>query len=178
MARISQARIQRFLQLGENGQTTTERGRALEELICYLFEKIPGISVTKRNEMNVFGTEEIDVAFWNEKDFHGLFFLPHIVLVECKNWSTPVGSIEVSWFDSKLRNRGLTFGILVATRGITGDGEDRTAAHSIVASALREQRQILVINREEINTITDTAHIVRLFKEKLCELAVIGTIFP
>ncbi|MBI1923298.1 restriction endonuclease [Candidatus Poribacteria bacterium] len=177
MARVSQTRIQHFLQLGENAQTMTEQGRALEDLICYLFEKIPGISVTTRNRLNVFNTEEIDIAFWNEKDPRGLYFLPHIILVECKNWSVPVSSLEVSWFDTKLRNRGLTFGVLIAAKGITGNAEEQTGAHSIVAGALREQRQIVVITRQEIEAITDTSQIVRLFKEKLCELAVAGTVF-
>ena len=36
-------------------------------------------------------------------------------LIECKNWTNRVGSAEVNWFDAKLRNRGLTFGILVTT---------------------------------------------------------------
>ena len=178
MARVSQAGIQRFLERGDNGQTTTERGRALESLICYLFGKMPGISVTRRNWLDTFKSEEIDVAFWNDRNPRGLFFLPYIILVECKNWSVPVSSAEVSWFDAKLRNRGLTFGVLVAAKGISGSAESRTAAHSIVAAALREQRQIVVITRQEIEAIRDTTQIVRLLKEKLCELAVAGTVFP
>lgn len=178
MARVSQARIVRFLARGDNGRTMTERGRALEGLICYLFASVPGISVTMRNRLNTFETEEIDVALWNDRDPQGLFFLPHLILVECKNWSAPLSSVEVSWFDVKLRNRGLAFGVLVAANGISGNAEDRTAAHSIIAGALREQRQIVVITRQEIEGIKDSAQIVRLVKEKLCELAVTGTIFP
>ena len=178
MARISQRRISQFLQIGEYGTTTTDKGRALEDLVCYLFEKIPGISVTERNRMNVFDTEEIDVAFWNDKDHSGLSFAPNILLVECKNWSAPVSSIEVSWFDTKLRSRGLYFGILIAANGITGNTEQLTAAHSIVAAAQREQRRIVIITREEIESFTNTAQLVMLFKRKLCELAVYGTSIP
>ncbi|HUW94153.1 MAG TPA: restriction endonuclease [Anaerolineae bacterium] len=176
MARVSQGRIQGFLRCGDNAQTMTEKGRALEDLICYLFEKIPGISVTSRNPLNVFNTQEIDVAFWNEKHPRGLPFLPEIILVECKNWTQPVSGQEINWFDSKLRDRGLAFGVLIATNGITGNPAQLTAAHSTVAAALREGRRIVVITRQEMEGITDTAQIALLFKEKLCELVVKGTI--
>lgn len=176
MAVIVQNTVQAFIDAGTNAATTSEQGRALEDLICYIFEQVPGISITKRNEMNAFRTEEIDVALWNDGHPEGLFFLPNIILVECKNWSQAVGSGEVNWFDSKLRNRGLNFGVLVATNGITGNAEDLTAAHAVVAAALREGRRLLVLRTQEIVALADSAQLVRLIKEKLCELAVRGTV--
>lgn len=176
MAAINQETVQDFVAAGSNAATTALQGRALEDLICYVFEQVPGISITKRNEMNAFQTEEIDVALWNDGHPDGLFFLPNIVLVECKNWSSAVGSGEVNWFDSKLRNRGLNFGVLVATNGITGNAEDLTAAHAVVASALREGRRLVVLRTQEIAALTDSTELVRLIKEKLCELAVRGTV--
>jgi len=68
---------------------------------------------------------------WNEFFSGGLpspAFPPYI-LVECKNWSEKVSSNEVSWFDTKLRDRGLFLGILIATCGITGDPQRLTDAH-------------------------------------------------
>jgi len=178
MVRISRRRILDYFRQSDDGRTTTRKGRALEDLICYLFAMVPGVSVTTRNSLNTFETEEIDVAFWNEHYRKGFWFLPNIILVEAKNWSQRVSSEEVAWFDTKLRNRGLTFGVVVAMNGITGNALDITGAHSTVAAALREQRQIIVISREEIQSITDSSMIVKLFKEKLCELAVTGTIMP
>ncbi len=67
MARISNKKIKDFFTIGDTATTTTEKGKALEDLTCYVFDKIPGISVTARNELNMFDTEEIDVAFWNEQ---------------------------------------------------------------------------------------------------------------
>lgn len=92
-------------------------------MICYLFGLVPGVAITHRNDMNPFNTEEIDVALWNEQDAGGLHFLPNVILIESKNWSNPVSSIEVNWFDTKLRNRGLDFGILISPHGITGDAD-------------------------------------------------------
>ena len=82
----------------------------------------------------------------------------------------------VNWFDSKLRNRGLDFGLLVATNAFTGNPDDLTAAHSIVAAALREGRRLVVIQTQELLTLTDSALLVHLIKEKLCDLAVRGTV--
>jgi hypothetical protein len=131
-----------------------------------------------QDQLNVSRSEEIDIAFWNEKHPRGLHFLPNIVIVECKNWSEPVGSEEVNWFSTKLRNRGLAFGILIAANGVTGDALDRTGAHSIIADALREGRQIVVLTLQDLRGIADTYQLIRLFKEKLCQLIVTGTTLP
>lgn len=176
MAGISQSSIAAYLESCSNGATTADQGRALEDMICYIFEQVPGISITRRNEMNSFRTEEIDVALWNDTHTDGFHFLPNIILVECKNWSSRVSSSEVNWFDTKLRNRGLDFGILVAMNGITGDCEQRTAAHSIVASALKESRRLVIVRKDELLPLRDSSELVRLVKEKLCDLAVKGAL--
>ena len=178
MAAFSAERIEAMLQEGDGADTRAEQGRALENLICYLFENVPGITITRRNALNVFESEEIDVAFWNDLDPRGLPFLPRIILIECKNWSKAVGSEEVAWFDRKLLDRGLLFGILIAARGITGDPNGRTAAHQIVTQALREQRQLIVFTRNELEVMTDSDELIARIKEKLCELVVTGTVLP
>jgi hypothetical protein len=178
MAALSSEQIRAFFEQGDRAPTRAEQGRALEDLACYVFGLVPGISVTMRNALNVFDSEEIDVAFWNELDPRGLPFLPRILLVECKNWSRPVGSDEVAWFDRKLEARGLSFGILVAARGITGEPVGRTAAHQIVAQALRDQRQIIIFGRDELQGMTNTDELIQSTKEKLCELVVTGTALP
>lgn len=175
MAAIDPDVLTQLLEACDSGANTAEQGRALEDLICYVFSQIPGISITLRNEMNEFHTEEIDVALWNDGGPDGLFFLPNIILAECKNWSHSVGSAEVSWFDAKLRSRGLDFGILIARNGITGEAGDLTAAHSIVAGALREGRRLVVVATEELIALGDTADLVSLIKKKLCDLVVRGT---
>src|SRR5262245_17113703 len=176
MDAVDQTYITMLLSRGAAAQTTKEKGDILEEIICYVFQRIPGITVTRRNERNAFDTEEIDIAFFNEQEPGGLPFLPWIILVECKNWSNPVGSEHVSWFDTKMRNRGVEFGILIAANGITGNPAFLTDAHSIIATALKERRRLIVITIEEIRSLIDSSHLVHLIKEKLCDLAVRGTI--
>jgi hypothetical protein len=174
MSRISSKKIQHFLQAGATAPTSVLKGRALEDLICYVFEKIPGISLTKRNTLNALKTQEIDVAFWNNKHARGVHFLPDIILVECKNWSSPVGSADVVSFDRKVEDRGLSLGVLIAANGITGNAQDRTQAQGILASSLARHRRIVVITSAEIRNLNHTDQLVSLFQEKLCSLVVSG----
>lgn len=177
MPAFSQKIVRRYFEASDQSKTTVEKGRALEELVCYLFEQVPGVSVGKRNALNTFKSEEIDVAFWNSREVDGFYFLPNIILVECKNWSEPVGSEEVNWFDSKLKRRGQPFGIFIAANGITGNARRIEAAHEIIRVALSEGRQLIVITRAEINNLRATEDLVKLIQEKLCELVVSGTLF-
>jgi hypothetical protein len=174
---IDRHRVAQLLADGDAATTAAKRGRALEELIVYLFELIPGLSVTARNTMNAFHAEEIDVAFWNEGDPTGLRMFDHILLVECKNWSTPTGYAEIAIFNDKLTSRGRPMGIFVAAAGITGKPEDLTAAHSVLSRALGDGREIIVLTRREIEHLYDTDDLVLLLKRKRAQLAVSGTIF-
>jgi len=177
MASYSKPKIDHFLLKSDNAQTTAEKGKALEDLACYIFEAVPGISIAKRNTMNAFDTEEIDIALWNEKPRKGFSFLPHIILLECKNWNSAVSSAEVSWFADKLESRGQDFGILIAANGITGNTVDINRAHNIVARHLSKGRRIIIVKRSEIESFLTTEMLIKSVKEKLCELAVAGVIF-
>ncbi len=173
MAAYSKKAILEFLAKGDAATTTSEKGKALEDLICYLFEKIPGLSLTERNVKNAYESEEIDVAFFNDQHAAGLKFLSQILIVECKNWNTPVGSSQVDWLASKVRRRSLECGILVAANGITGDEADGKAAQDIVKAALMEGIRLLVITREHIEGLQSTKDLVTLLKRKMLQLHLI-----
>jgi hypothetical protein len=118
------------------------------------------------------------VAFFNNKLSKGLPFLEYLLLVECKNWSVPVGANHVREFATKLEHRACANGILVAANGITGSAQDRTAAHDAVRMTLAVRHiRLIVITRAEIEMWTDTAQIIDLLKRKLCEVTVDGSIF-
>ena len=177
MAQFSNRRIQTLLRQGLKASTKTAKGHALEELVCYIFSKVPGIEIYKRNVMNVSATEEIDVALWNAKSPTGLYFLPNILLVECKNWSVPIGSQEVSTFIQRLQNRGRDYGILIAANGISGSAQEISRAHHEIMMSLSHGIHILVLTGMEIEALHKTKQLVDLLKGKLCELAVAGTMF-
>ena len=175
MAKYSRQTIQRYLHLcNDLKRTAKQRGGSFEDLASYVFRKVPGVNLEQRDVLNVFQNQEIDLAFWNEKSSTGFSFLPYILLVECKNWYDPVSSEQVSWFGSKLKQRGLDFGILIANNGITGNARDLTSAHQIIANHLAEKRTILIMTRQEIQALAETSDFVRLMKEKLFRLVVSG----
>jgi hypothetical protein len=178
MPAYSRNTIKKHFDRADAAATTSEKGKALEDLVCYLFEQIPGMSITQRNVMNVFDTEEIDVAFFNEQRPAGLKFLTNFILVECKNWSGPVGSIEVAWFLTKIEHRALDFGILVAANGITGSADDSKQAHDIASKALAKGIRLVVITRAEVLALRTSKDLVTLIKTKICQLIASGTVWP
>jgi len=178
LPRISQRRLQAALNRVDAVETVNEKGRALEDLICFLFPQIPGIEIAQRNALNAFLTEEVDVALWNARHNRGLYFLPHLLLLEAKNWSTPCGSQEVAYFVQRLHHRGCDHGILLAKGGITGNAQDLTQAHFEIATALGNGIRVLVLTPAEILGLTNTDELVDILKQKLCHLVVSGTTIP
>lgn len=145
-----------------------------EDLACYLFETIPGIVIAQRNAMNQYNTEEVDVSIWNDKTADGLHFLNNLFLVECKNWSSVVESVDVNWFATKVEDRGLDFGVLLAANGITKEKNEIKRAQSILTGYLRKHIRIIVINKMEILNLKTTDDMIFLIKRKICELVVNG----
>jgi hypothetical protein len=175
--RIARHRLSSGLARVEAAVGPNEKGRALEDFFCDLFPLVPGIEIAERNVLNVFQTEEIDVAMWNAKHARGFYFLPNLVLVECKNWSHACGSAEVAYFVNLLRNRGCDHGILFAANGITGAPEELTRAHFEMATALAAGIRVIVLTPTDVRSLKDTRQLVDLFKRKLCQLVVSGTNF-
>lgn len=132
------------------------------------------LQLQKRNAMNQYDTDEIDVSIWNDKYEDGLPFINNIFLVECKNWSGSVGSVDVNWFVTKVEDRGLDFGVLLATNGITKESNEIKRAQSILSGYLRKHIRIIVIDKEEMLSLNNTEDMVRMIKGKICELVVNG----
>lgn len=167
-------KIQEMFDLCVNTQSKQEKGKIFEDLACYLFENIPGVEIAKRNSMNQYDTEEVDISIWNNKDQDGLNFLNNLFLIECKNWSKSVTSIEVNWFATKVEDRGLDFGILLATNGITKEDKEVKRAQSILTGYLRKHIKIIILTKEDILGLFSTNDMILLIKDKICELVVNG----
>ena len=103
MPKFSVKKIKDLFAKSDAAITNAEKGRYLEDLAVYLFEMVPGISMTVRDKKNSYDSEEIAVALWNEQHARGFKTLNFLILVECKNWSFPVGSMEVNWFRVAIR---------------------------------------------------------------------------
>lgn len=175
MPRYSRRKIKALLRAWDTAATKTAQGKAFEELACYLFEKVPGIRITSRNEKNTFQTEEIDIACCNDQHPKGLRQLNVFFLVECKGWNAPVNSEQVAWFLSKIEHRGLDFGVLFAANGITGIAEHLTASNHLVAVALATKKiRMVIITRAEIEALASGEDLAALIITKVTQLHATG----
>jgi hypothetical protein len=175
MAAFNPAVIQGYLAIVDNPPAAAAKGKAFEDLACYLLEGIPGIKITARNEMNAFATEEIDVACKNENDPAGLGNLADFFLVECKGWKDAVNSEQVSWFLTKIRHRGVRFGILIAANGITGEPEHLSRANFLVSVEMATFGiRMVIVTREEIEKLTSGEELAGLIIQKVCTLHASG----
>lgn len=154
---------------------SVDKGKALEELLAYLLESIPGSTDLRRNVINEFGTEEIDLIFLQQPCPDGLWFLSSLILVECKNWSHPVDSRATSYFADGIRTRGCDTGILVAASDISGTAARPSAGRFVTATHLmRDGVKVLVVTLEELHQITCIAEFVALLRQSLMDLVSSG----
>lgn len=153
--------------------STTDKGTRLEQLACWIFSHIPGLTAEKKNTFSDDGAQEIDILFWNHQHSDGFQTFGDTVMVECKNWERKVDSGDVAWFDWKLRLGGANVGILVAANGITSEASRRQAAVGILAQANadRPPRRILVVTLDDIEAIASTDDLKRLLRHKALGLA-------
>lgn len=143
------------------------KGRLLEQVIGGLLSLLPGLTLEGEDVVNAFGSEEIDLIFWNEQLEAGLRFLDCPLIVECKGWSRPVAGREVRYFATELKDKGRRNGVFVALNGITGDDQNLTAAFFHVAAAMIEGVQVLVLTGEELAALNHAEELVPIFKRKL-----------
>ncbi|WP_285374256.1 restriction endonuclease [Pseudomonas sp. lyk4-TYG-107] len=166
MALIDHVYIADKLVAGDAGNTA-EKGAALEEVVAKTLCQLEGVGVIKRNILDNAGSLEIDILLYNHRLRDGLPFLPTHLIIECKNWQAPVNSATLTVFTGKLRKFRVDFGILVAANGITGDAQDRTAAHAHLRSVYdRDGLAVIVITRAEIEALRDTEDLGLLMREK------------
>ncbi|RAJ61718.1 restriction endonuclease [Streptomyces sp. Amel2xB2] len=164
MPKYSITKIEEYVSLGmDKSLTTKARGDALESLVCYLFGEIPGL-MTQSNGVDVFKGSEIDVSVANTQEARWMQVLPVCFLVECKNWDAPVGAKEVGSFVTKLKEKGVQLGVLVAANGVTGNADNLTAAHFKIAMAQQDGHRILVITLSQLRELRTSED----FAELLC----------
>ncbi|MGW6196951.1 restriction endonuclease [Kribbella sp. NPDC055110] len=174
MAVIAAGRVAGFLQHGDVASSTTAKGRALEDAVAYLFGRMPGLTLFARDEIDVFGCAEVDLCFSNDHLKSQLGFLDWGLIIECKNLARPVGSADVDYFRTRLRDKGARSGLLVAAGGLTG-GQGTHAFHAI-ETALSDGVHILVLTREEIERVRTTQELAGLLLGRYMELKSRGTL--
>lgn len=171
MALLQVRTINRYFKAGDNAVTSEQRGNALENLVRYLFERIPGVRLSEQAVIVANGSEELDLVFWNDRLPKGLPFLPNVLMFECKNWSDPVGSAAVGFYSLKAQQRHLEYAILVAASGVSGSGDELRAANQLIDTAfIGHKLHLIVITRTEIEQLRSTDMLVRLIQDKISKI--------
>ena len=85
MSAISKKKVRDFLDRSRRARKMKRKGQIFEDLVCYLVESVPGIAKPKRNILNPYHSEEVDVSFWNERPASGFYFLPNTILIDKLN---------------------------------------------------------------------------------------------
>jgi hypothetical protein len=157
----------------ENAQTSNQKGTTFETLSEYILGELEGVEVQDRDVLMAY--EEIDLLLWNAKIEEVLQPWDNIILVECKNWSKPVGSAVLDNFIAKLRRRHISTGIFIAANGITGDfingnNADRGALALLRDTLMQDGIRIVVIRYEDLQAIQDLDDFRRLIKKRYCGL--------
>jgi hypothetical protein len=177
MAKYSKAKIAAFLSESDNAPNADEKGAKLEELVRYLFCKIPKVVFYGANILDGVRAHELDVVFDNDTRYSDLYFLDTAIITECKNTANPISSADVGWFIRKLQDRVATSGILISLNGITGEADGVNNAHSEILTALvRDGIRLLVIKRADILSFNSTDDLVELLKRKIMKLTIEKTI--
>ncbi len=151
--------------------TATQKGDSFEAVCAYLFTNLAGVSIEGRDA--VMAAEEIDIVLWNAQTEEVLRPFDNTILVECKNWTAPVGAPSLDSFISKVRRRTLKTGIFIAANGVSGDflnSNNGNGAIELIKAALGEGIRVIVINRADLNGIASLDDFRTLIKKRYCGL--------
>jgi restriction endonuclease Mrr len=149
------------------------KGPAFEDLVAGVLEAIPGLRMVGRRQRNVTNTAEIDLDFRATSECPLTFFGP-VVLVECKNQKTKVGSPAVDHFAKKLREARVPGGILVTLSGISGSAKSATGAVAALDDARQEGQVIVVLERSELEATSSGDLLAAALQAKFLDMQVYG----
>lgn len=126
---------------------------------------ISGVSVEYESVTSDTQSMEIDLVLFNSKAQRGVPFLDHMILVECKNWSSPVDAKAVRDFIAKVRAARRKEAILVAASGITGNAREIANAHDELRRAFdADGVMIFVLTREQLETFGSAGAVIAFFR--------------
>jgi len=145
---------------------SNKKGKMLESLMVEIFSMVPKLELMNVRMNN--GVEEIDIQLRNNNrkgvwaDFDGVIF------VECKNWSTSIGSPIIDEFWGKLEPFSINAGIIVSINDITGD--DYRGARAKIKSHLSKNRKIVILNGDDILEILNCTDVSDKIEDKFKDL--------
>lgn len=144
-----------------------ERGQILEELVRYVFGRLPGFAHWRSRHLTSNGSAEFDVCFTNDVRISPFPFAEPAMVIECKNTARKVDAAAVRSFIAKLEEVQVNWAFLVAARGITGSGRRSSRAHGAIQAARARRVNLLVVTREEMEQLQSADHFAVLVRDKI-----------
>jgi hypothetical protein len=151
-----------FIKKANEAQTNHAKKLSYEYSGIFLMTAIDGLTVIGHDIRGA--SEEIDL--WIANDSNDSFWrsIGSPFIVECKNWGEPVGVQEVRNLSSIMESKNISFAILMARNGITGD-----RAHDAVASIrddFKRSRYIVVLDQTDLEEIANGLHPTKKIRQK------------
>lgn len=134
-------------------KTNQEKKKSFEELAEFLLSSITALKLREKNLIT--STSEIDLVFENGYLSSKTIFddFGRFILVECKNWSKPVGVGEVRNFFTVMDHTRAKLGIYFSKNGITGREDSFDALGVIKNEYSKNGRFLIIISQEDIQRL-------------------------
>lgn len=147
-------------------RSAATKGVRLEDAVASLLNAPEGLTVIERRYST--GDEEIDLLVQNDVDRPFWIGLSSpLIFVECKNWSSRVGSAEVRDFEVKIQNHAplVRVGFLISTGGFT------RGAVTEISRLSRADYTIALIGPEELRGLSEgSEHVLTWLERRLHRL--------
>lgn len=164
---------QALIQAVDQATGNQQKGATLESLSAYLLENLNGVQVKERNIL--LPTEEIDLLLWNGRTEEVLTPWDQVILVECKNWSAPVGAAVLRTFLHKLHEMHLQTGMFIAANGVTGDfangnNAEIGAAKLLHDALIRDNMRVIVLRMDDLRAFASLDDLRETIKDRYCKV--------
>lgn len=166
-ARERSNKLVKLIEAVENAQTNDEKGKSLERLANFLFDNVPSLHCKYLNLFTRSSEIDLVIEYNHEKGvLHPFHEAGRYCLVECKNWSKPVGVSPVRDFIGKLDKCKVQLGIIFSKNGVTGVDSGVDALREIQSHYDRNGVYLLVFSLDDVKDIYKGKDFVDLIDKK------------
>ncbi|MEP0914041.1 restriction endonuclease [Leptolyngbya sp. GB1-A1] len=156
-----------LIEAAEKATTANEKGKTFEEVAKFVLESVPSLRCKYTNLYT--RSSEIDIVVEYDRSRGGIPLFDELgryALIECKNWSKPVGVGPVRDFMGKLDKCKARMGIIFARNGVTGVDAGVDALREIQSRFDRDGVFLVVFSLEELRAIKNGLDFVAALDQK------------
>lgn len=165
--KLDLAQLRSMLTATQQAQTNNEKKVSYESLARFILESLPFLKCKYTNLRTK--SSEIDLVMeyggWSEKTVFD--WLGRYVLVECKNWASPVGASEIRDFIGKMGQTGANLGFVFARNGITGERDGADAVREIHNAWQSHKKAVIIFSESDISTLMAGASLYEIIDQKI-----------